>query len=63
MITIEGETYINEKEASSHYGLSVGWFRKNRFSENKIPYRKLNKQVYYNPKEVDEWFKVNLKTM
>jgi uncharacterized protein (UPF0248 family) len=61
MIVIAGETFINEKEASSHYGLSIKWFRNNRYSDNKIPYHKLNNHVFYNPKEIDDWFKINFK--
>ena len=63
MIVIAGESFINEKEASSQYGLSIGWFQKNRYSTNKIPYHKLNNHVFYNPKDIDEWFKENFKPM
>ncbi len=61
MIVIAGEKLINEKEASSCYGLSMRWFQSNRYSGNKIPYHKLNNHIYYNTKEVDDWFKMNLK--
>lgn len=61
MLEVLGETYINEKEASNKYGLSITWFRTNRYSENKIPYHKLNNSVFYNTKDVDDWFKVNFK--
>ena len=63
MITIEGINYINEKEASAKYGLSLAWFRNRRYSEPKMPYHKLNQYVYYNPHEVDAWFKENFKAL
>lgn len=63
MIVIDDASYINEKEASTKYGLSVHWFRKNRFSENHIPYHKLNGKVYFNPEELDAWFTKNFKAM
>jgi hypothetical protein len=61
MITLDGEKLINEKELSTRYGLSMRWFQKNRYSENKIPFFKLNGHVFYNPKDVDGWLKENLK--
>ncbi len=61
MIMISGEKMINEKEASSQYGLSIRWFRRNRYSANKIPFHRLNSHIYYKTTEVDLWFKNNMK--
>jgi hypothetical protein len=63
MVTIGLDIYINEKEASTKYGFSISWFRKNRFSKHKIPYHKLNGKVYFKPNELEAWFKSNFKAM
>ncbi len=63
MLTIVQDIFINEKEASNKYGLSIYWFRRNRFTENKIAYHKLNGKVYYKPRELEEWLKDNFKAM
>lgn len=61
MIVLDGEKLINEKEASTRYGMSMRWFQRNRYSNNKIPYYRLNKHVYYYPQDIDEWLADNLK--
>jgi hypothetical protein len=60
---VDGKTYITEKEIASTYGRSVKWVRKMRYSEQNFPYYKLNGRVFFNPHEVSEWFKENLKPM
>lgn len=60
---VDGKTYITEKEIAAHYGRSVKWVRKMRYSEQHFPYYKLNGRVFFNPVEVSEWFKENLKQM
>jgi len=61
MLTINGEKYLVEKEASSKYGLSIHWFRRTRYEGKSPPYHKLNGKVYYREHDVDEWFKANMK--
>ena len=61
MIVHEGQKLINEKEASSKYGMSMRWFQRNRYSKNKIPYYRLNNHVFYYPDDIDAWLAANLK--
>ncbi len=61
MIMVKGNKLIKEKEASTKYGLSVRWFQHNRYSENKIPYYKLNNHIFYNATDIDSWLDENLK--
>jgi hypothetical protein len=63
MIQIDGVKYVTEKEISARYGLSVEWFRKARYSDKGLPYRKLKRNVFYDINDVDKWFKDNLKTI
>lgn len=59
---INGEKYITEKEVSSMYGISLGWIRKRRYTDN-LPYHKLNKMVFFKQKELDKWFEDHLKAV
>ncbi len=61
MLTINGEKYLVEKEASSKHGLSIHWFRCARWQRKGPPYHKLNGKVYYKETDVDGWFKENMK--
>lgn len=60
MLIIAGEKYLVEKEVSTKYGLSIHWFRKQRYSKKSPTYHKLQGKVYYKEADVDEWFKENL---
>lgn len=59
---VDGQHYVTEKEIASHYGRSVKWVRKLRYDKD-FPYYKLNGRVFFNPIEVDNWFRHNLKPM
>lgn len=58
---VNGARYITEKEVAYMYDKSLRWVRKIRYSDKNFPYYKLNGRVYFNPTEIDLWFKENLK--
>lgn len=60
---VDGAKYITEKEVASHYGRSIKWVRRIRYSDKEFPYYKLNGRVFFNELEVDQWFKNNLTRM
>ncbi len=60
---VDGERYITEKELANQCGRSIKWVRRIRYSDKEFPYYKLNGRVFFNPMEVDQWFKENLKAM
>lgn len=57
---VDGENYITEKEIAAQYGRSVKWVRKLRYSGQHFPYYKLNGRIFFNPNEVNAWFKEHL---
>lgn len=60
MLTVKGDRYLVEKEASSKYGLSIHWFRRARYEGHSPIYHKLHGRVYYREDQLDQWFKDNL---
>lgn len=63
MLVLEGVQYLQEKEVSARYGLSVHWFRRARYEGNSPKYYKLNGKVFYTAECVDKWFKDHLHPM
>jgi hypothetical protein len=61
MLLIDGVQYLVEKEAAAWYGLSIHWFRRARYTGHSPSYHKLNGKVFYTVREIDKWFKENLK--
>jgi hypothetical protein len=62
-MVLDGITYFTEKELAGRYDLSLRWLQRTRLTSKDMPYYKLHGRVYYNEKEIDKWFKDNLKAM
>ena len=60
---VDGKHYITEKEIASLHNMPLKWIQHIRYSNKDFPYYKLNGRVYFNEKEVDNWFKQNLVIM
>lgn len=63
MIFVGDKKFLNTKEASKHFGLSMGWFRKKRFENNGPPYMKLPRSatVFYEIETTEKWFLENMR--
>jgi hypothetical protein len=61
MLVIDNTFYLNEKEISTKYGISVSWLRRARWIKKSPPYFTLNGKIYYTMENVDKWLKDNLK--
>lgn len=62
MIEILGKTYYTDKELSRKYGISLSWFRNQRYQKTGLPYVKIKGQgkVLYDITLADEWFSKNM---
>lgn len=62
MKDIAGVIYLNRKEASKRYGMSVSWFERAGCEGSGPPYYKLNGmgKCLYKVEETDKWFKDNI---
>jgi len=54
--------YLNEKEASQRYGMSVSWFQRMRWKGGGPAYAKLAGKVLYPIAGTDEFFASKLRT-
>lgn len=52
----EQRKYIDEKQASAMFGMSVGWFRKKRELGDGPPYFKDGWSVRYSIRQLESWF-------
>ena len=62
MIELDGKKYITNKEASTRYGYSLSWFKRQRYKKLPPPFIKLpgKGKVFYCVTELDKWFKENI---
>lgn len=58
MRVIDGIQYINEKEASNHFGYSRSWFAHMRYAHKGPTFIKMKSgRIYYELTKINEWFK------